>query len=103
MLLRADFKRLGDLAAGTLVVHRPPKTMKLPQSDLAPLPPAIPVAPGDQAPVLALAARAARLSPARIDELAAIAGRISGDEGRRGPEVTARVLAVAQWFLGRRP
>jgi uncharacterized RDD family membrane protein YckC len=103
MLLRPDFKRLGDLAAGTLVVHRAPRPLKLPQSELVPRPPAIPVAPEDQAPVVALAARATRLTASRVDELAAIAAAVSGDAGREGPEVTARVLAVAQWFLGRRP
>jgi uncharacterized RDD family membrane protein YckC len=102
MLLRPDFKRLGDLAAGTLVVHRPPKIRMPPRSDLAPLAPAIPVRPEDQAVVLALAARAGQLAPDRLDELAGLAGRISGDTGRTGPEVTQRVLAVARWFLGHR-
>jgi uncharacterized RDD family membrane protein YckC len=105
MLLRPDFKRLGDLAASTLVVYRPPRVQKqrpLGLAALAPLAPSIPVAPEDQAVVMALAARAPHLTSERLDELSAIAARISGDEGRRGPEVTARVLAVAQWFLGRR-
>lgn len=102
MLLRPDFKRLGDLAAATLVVHRAPKPVKPPPSSVRPMAPAIPVAPADQAAVMALAVRAPRLTPARLDELAAIAGRVSGDEGRSGPAVTARVLGVAQWFLGRR-
>jgi uncharacterized RDD family membrane protein YckC len=108
MLLRPDFKRLGDLAAATLVVYRPPKLVKLRAigltslASLAPLAPAIPVAAEDQAAVMALAERAPYLTSERVDELSAIAARISGDEGRKGPEVTARVLAVAQWFLGRR-
>jgi uncharacterized RDD family membrane protein YckC len=102
MLLRPDFKRLGDLAAGTLVVHSPPRPPPLPANTLAPRAPAVPVAAAAQAAVIALGARAARLSPDRLDELAALAGEVSGDAGRAGPEVTARVLAVAQWFLGRR-
>lgn len=102
MLLRPDFKRLGDLAAGTLVVHRPPPVPKLPASEVTPLAPAMAVSPQNQAAIVALATRARRLSSARLDELAGLAAAISGDAGRSGPEVTLRVLGVAQWFLGRR-
>jgi uncharacterized RDD family membrane protein YckC len=102
VLLRRDFKRLGDLAAATLVVYQPRAVPKLASSDLAPLAPAIAVPPHDQAAVIALAARARRLTAARLDELAALAARLTGDAGRSGPEVTRRVLAVAQWFLGHR-
>ena len=38
----------------------------------------------------------------RLDELAALAAPVSGDEHRAGPDVTLRVLGVAQWVLGRR-
>jgi uncharacterized RDD family membrane protein YckC len=102
MLLRPDFKRLGDLAAATLVVHRPPPVPKFPASNVPPLAPAIPVSPENQAAVIALAARARRLTPARLNELAALAAAVSGDAGRSGEDVTRRVLGVAQWFLGRR-
>jgi uncharacterized RDD family membrane protein YckC len=102
MLLRPDFKRLGDLAAATLVVYQPRAAAKIALGDIPPLAPAIPVAPYDQAAVIALAARASRLTPARLDELAALAAPVSGDAGQSGPDVTRRVLGVAQWFLGRR-
>ena len=102
MLLRSDFKRLGDLAAATLVVYRPRPAAKIATGTVPPLAPAVAVAPQDQAAVIALAARAPRLTAARLDELAALAAPVSGDQGRAGPEVTRRVLGVAQWFLGRR-
>jgi uncharacterized RDD family membrane protein YckC len=102
MLLRRDFKRLGDIAAGTLVVFRAPATAKISIEDLEPIAPALPLQPQDQAAVIALAARASRLTSERLDELAALAAWVSGDEGRSGPDVTRRVLAVAQWLLGRR-
>ena len=54
------------------------------------------------AALIALAARAPRLTAARLDELAALAAVVSGDEGHSGPQVTRRVLGVAQWALGRR-
>jgi uncharacterized RDD family membrane protein YckC len=102
MLLRRDAKRLGDLAAATLVVYQPRPAARIPDIDIAPLAPAIAVTPRDQAAVIALAARAPRLTSARVDELAALAAAVVGNEGRSGPEVTRRVLGVAQWFLGRR-
>jgi uncharacterized RDD family membrane protein YckC len=102
MLLRRDSKRLGDIAAATLVVYQPRAAAKIAAGEIAPLAPAIAVTPRDQAAVIALAARASRLTAARVDELAALAARVSGDQGASGPAITRRVLGVAQWFLGRR-
>jgi uncharacterized RDD family membrane protein YckC len=102
MMLRKDFKRLGDIAANTLVVYRAPAAPKIAIDDIEPLAPVRPLPPADQAAVVALAARAARLTPERLDELAALAAWVSGDAGRSGPQVTRRVLAVAHWLLGRR-
>lgn len=102
MLLRRDCKRLGDIAAGTLVVHQPRADSRISIQAADPLVPAVLLAPEDQAALIALAARAPRLTPQRLDELAALAAVVSGDEGRRGPEVTRRVLGVAHWALGRR-
>ena len=96
ILLRADCKRLGDIAAGTIVVHEPRVAARTLLDQVEPL------APRDQAAVIALAARAPTLTIERLDELAALAATVSGDAGRRGPEVTRRVLGVAQWLLGRR-
>lgn len=102
MLLRRDSKRLGDLAAATLVVYQPKPAARIPGGAIAPLAPSIALTLRDQAAVIALAARATRLTEARVDELAALAAPVSGDIGRSGPEVTRRVLGVAQWYLGRR-
>jgi uncharacterized RDD family membrane protein YckC len=102
MLLRKDSKRLGDLAAATLVVYQPKPAARIPLGEIAPLAPAIALTPRDQAALIALAARATRLTAARVDELAALAAPVSGDSGQSGPEVTRRVLGVAQWYLGRR-
>ena len=102
MLLRRDSKRLGDLAAATLVVYQPKPAARIPLGQIAPLAPAITLTPRDQAALIALAARATRLTEARVDELAALAAPVSADAGQSGPTVTRRVLGVAQWYLGRR-
>jgi len=64
--------------------------------------PVVPLAPSDQAAIVALAARAPTLTGERLDELAALAAAVSGDGGRGGPNVTRRVLGVAQWAMGKR-
>lgn len=102
ILLRRDCKRLGDLAAGTLVVHQPRKPPAVRLDGVAPVAPALSLAPRDQAALVALAARAPTLTVERLDELAAIAAAASGDAGGAGPAVTRRVLGVAQWVLGKR-
>jgi uncharacterized RDD family membrane protein YckC len=102
MLLRRDYKRLGDIAASTIVVHdqRPADHGDI--AEVPPVTPVMPLAPRTQAALIALAARASRLTSERVDELAALAAAVSGDNRRSGPRVTRRVLGVAQWALGRR-
>jgi uncharacterized RDD family membrane protein YckC len=102
MLLRQDFKRLGDIAAATLVVYQAQPAKKVVIPELPPLAPAVPLSPQDQAAVIALAARASRLTSERVDELAALAAPVCGASGHSGPEVTRRVLGVAHWLLGNR-
>ena len=102
ILTRSDSKRLGDLAAGTLVVHARRAVLRTVIEESTPVMPVRPLAPEDQAALVALAARAPVLTPARLDELAALAAVVSGNTGQTGPAVTRRVLGVAQWVLGRR-
>jgi uncharacterized RDD family membrane protein YckC len=102
MLLRQDSKRLGDLAAATIVVHQPQRPPKVRLDNVAPVTPVVRLAPSDQAAIVALAARAPTLTGERLDELAALAAAVSGDGGRAGPNVTRRVLGVAQWAMGKR-
>jgi uncharacterized RDD family membrane protein YckC len=102
MLLRRDCKRLGDIAAATMVVHTPETDVPIKLDWIEPVVPAVPLAAEDQAALIALAARAPRLTKERLDELAALAAVVSGDAGRNGRDVTRRVLGVANWALGRR-
>jgi uncharacterized RDD family membrane protein YckC len=102
VLLRKDCKRLGDIAAATLVVHNSRAAPKIELNQVEPIAPVRPLSPADQSAVIALAARAPTLTAERLDELAALAAPVSGDDGRSGPEVTRRVLGVAMWLLGRR-
>jgi uncharacterized RDD family membrane protein YckC len=102
MLLRQDCKRLGDLAAATLVVHEPHPAVRVMLEKVEPVAPIRSLAPRDQAALVALAARAPTLTGDRLNELASMAAAVSGDQGHSGSAVTHRVLGVAQWLLGRR-
>jgi uncharacterized RDD family membrane protein YckC len=102
MLWRHDFKRLGDLAAGTLVVHlapsRPPRSAPPPAPARAP---AVPLTASAQAAIVAWAGRVTRLTEARADELAEIAVPVVAPRAMHGDRVVA-LVGVAHWLLGRR-
>lgn len=102
MLVRKDGKRLGDIAAATLVVHQSRPAPKATLEMVVPVIPALALSARDQAAVIALAGRAPSLTIERLDELAALAASVQGDPKRPESEVTRRVLGVAQWLLGRR-
>ena len=102
MLTRRDCKRLGDIAAATMVVHEARAVPRITLNAIVPVVPVRPLTPENEAAIVALAARANRMTAERLDELAALAASVSGDAGRSGPAVTRRVLGVAQWVLGQR-
>jgi uncharacterized RDD family membrane protein YckC len=92
-------RRLGDLVAGTLVVHLPPRTAAVPARIDAVLAPPVPLQPGEQMAVIAFAERAPALSSARQQELGDIASPLSEARGQTG---VLRLYAMANWLLGRR-
>ena len=102
MLTRADGKRLGDLAAATMVVHLPRPAPKATLESVVPVAPVRALSMRDQSAVIALAARAPTLTIERLDELAALAASVQGEAREPQADVTRRVLGVAQWLLGRR-
>ena len=101
MLWRRDSKRLGDLAAGTLVVFTDAVKLHGEVPLATPLVPARPLSATEQASVLAWAGRATRLTPERLGELATLAEPVLGT-GAPGSSATQRLLGVAQWLMGRR-
>ena len=92
-------RRLGDLVAGTMVVHVP-KTRRLPvmEGDGV-MAPALPLRPADQQAIIAFAERAPRLTPERQVELADIAAPATGAQGGEG---VRRLAGIAHWLLGKR-
>lgn len=100
MVSNRDFKRLGDLAANTLVVYREekPRTLKIPE--VPPFAAPVPLSAAEQRTVLDFAERSARLTPERSAELAEIASSLTA--GRTGEAATGRLVAIANHLVGRR-
>ncbi|MHC9010097.1 RDD family protein [Stenotrophomonas rhizophila] len=92
-------RRLGDLVAGTVVIHQgaAPLGGTVPVGSV--LAPPQPLQPAEQAAVVAFAERAPRLSVPRQQELADIASPLTGSHGQVG---VLRLYAMANWLLGRR-
>jgi len=94
MVLHPQFKRLGDLAAGTVVIYAGKNDQML---VIPALPPAIPPAPlrlDEQRIILDFCERAGALSAARRHELA---GYLTALAGEKSPET--QLLAFGNWFL----
>lgn len=92
-------RRLGDLVAGSLVVHAPRESAALPTLGDAVHVPPVALRPAEQAAVIAFAERAAQLTPERQAELADIATPLTGAGGALG---ALRLAGIANWLLGRR-
>ena len=102
LLLNREFKRLGDMAAGTLVVHDKPVLLHDAPPVATPVPPARPLAQREQAAIRAWAGRARRLTPARFDELAQLAAPVLPPAVGVPRSASDRLLGVAQWLMGSR-
>ncbi|MDR2209101.1 MAG: RDD family protein [Azoarcus sp.] len=103
MFLNRDFKRLGDIVAKTIVVHRdkPRLAQKLPQANALPLP--VWLSSSEQQLIVAFADRVPRLTPDRAQELAQILDPASG----HGTRATLRgdvdsLLGYARHIVGER-
>lgn len=70
MLCNRDFKRLGDMAAGTVVVYRDDTALDYRVPRMEPLPLPSPLQQAEQRAILAFAERSQHFSDARCDELA---------------------------------
>ena len=104
MLLRPDFKRIGDLAAGTLVVHAENTRLHGAIPDAAPRAPARTLSTHEQAVIVAWAGRTTRLTRARHYDLALLATPVirAAERPADPARATEQLLGVAQWLMGRR-
>jgi len=99
MLCNRDFKRLGDLAAGTVVVYVAEKPSARVFPDAPAVTPPFALSLEEQRAVLELAERSTTLTQERLEELAALpAPLLRRLEGGAAP---ARLLGMATYIAGR--
>jgi uncharacterized RDD family membrane protein YckC len=107
MLLNRDFKRLGDLAAGTIVVHtqrkRPGNSMPLADMASANPAPNVSLALAEQRAVIDFAERRATWSTERANELAGYAEPVLPPMAKNDTtDAATRVVRLANFLVGRR-
>lgn len=99
MLFNRDFKRLGDYAAGTIVIYQ--DKLKAAQAIMqeAPKTPPVPLTAAEQKAVIQFAERLSLLTPQRGSELANILSHITRLNDQ---QAVKRLLQYANWMMGRR-
>src|SRR5687767_8517159 len=100
MLINRDFKRLGDLAAHTIVVYREAKQRPLELPAAPPLAPPLVLALAEQRAVLDFAERSLSLTAERAEELAELAVPLLA--GAQPHQATQRLVRIANHLIGRR-
>ena len=102
MLTGREGRRIGDLAAGTVVVHAPQPPPRQPALAGAgrPILPPVPLSLEEQRAIAAFAERAPALTPERAEELAGLLEPLTGERGAGG---VARLQAMAAGIRGERP
>lgn len=100
MLCHPEFRRLGDIVAGTLVVYQPKTVAIRVKDDIEVLAPTTALDRSSQRALLDFAERAGSLTTERQEELAALLPWLARAE--HGPQGAARLLGLAAWLSGRR-
>lgn len=98
-LLDDHGRRLGDHAAGTLVVYAERDRGRTPAPPSSPEASPLPLRRDEQAAIVAFAERSAQMTPERQAELAGLLEPLTGE---RGEPAVRRVLGFANHLLGRR-
>lgn len=97
-LLNPDSKRLGDMAAGTLVIHQHAAPLRELHLAVPPSRPTFLLDVDEQRGLVELAARAGSLTAGRLEELARIPSALTTG----GPDVVRQLMGQARWIRGDR-
>lgn len=101
ILLRSDSRRIGDLAAGTVVAYRYDVHPAGAFAEAEPMPPPLTLSMRQQLALMAFAWRVGRLTPQRAEEIAELASA-AAPPGATRLSLTARLVGVARWLHGER-
>ena len=93
------FKRLGDLAAGTVVIYDDQHDQNRVLPDIPPMPPTTKLTLDEQQAIVSFTERSADLTEERAIELADILQPLTGEKGK---EAITHLNRLSNWFLGAR-
>jgi uncharacterized RDD family membrane protein YckC len=93
MMLDVKFRRIGDIVAGTIVIHRDPKPVRTPPLQAAPLAPPFPLNADQQRTLADLFERERSLPVERLVELGTIAEPLTGTTGAASVEAMRGYVA----------
>jgi len=100
MFLRRDFKRLGDVAAGTIVVYTDEPPLPALAAEGPSEPPPVPLATDEQRAVIGFTLREPRLTRERAEELAQVAAPLTA--GLSANAARTRLVGIGRFLMGRR-
>jgi uncharacterized RDD family membrane protein YckC len=93
MMLDVKFRRIGDIVAGTIVIHRDPKPVRTAPLQAAPLAPPFPLNADQQRTLADLFERERSLPVERLAELGTIAEPLTGKTGAASVEAMRGYVA----------
>ena len=99
MMSNRDFKRLGDISAGTIVIYTEKSGRKKTIPEAKPLTPSFVLYPAEQRSLVQFAERVNELNPERAMELANVLEPLPG---RKDKNAVDTLLGYANWMMGRR-
>jgi len=99
MLFNRDFKRLGDITAGTIVVYQDKLAEASDIVKIAPSTPPVSLTPIEQKAIIQYAERVKLFTPQRSSELANILEDVTQEKDEKAVN---SLLQYANWMLGRR-
>ena len=99
MAASRDFKRLGDLAAGTVVAYKGARTRVRELPEAPAVAPLVPLSLAEQRAVLDLAERSTTLTRERLEELAELPEPLV--RNLSGEQAVARLIGIANHIAGR--
>jgi uncharacterized RDD family membrane protein YckC len=101
ILFHQEFKRLGDIAAGTLVVYNRPPLNKSAIEPVTPIMPLHSLSSQAQQTIISFAEKAPRLTETRQEELAELIPWLSKAPANTEKSGARRLIGIANFIIGR--
>lgn len=98
ILSNARFQRIGDIVAGTVVLHQTPARSVQESADINPVTPPVPLELSEQQALISFYQRRPMLSPERAEELAKLSGPLVGERTAAADYLSG----IGSWIMGKR-